>query len=176
MLSYPELNHRWIHATSKKDIKDIEDYLIGIWLDEYYRIVDSAHTDVVETRNTDFSYLFDIFQERLIAAWGISKGKSDELRDKSRMRGYPLSAGNKYHRGHAIPHSLGGGTDINLVAQIASINTGAFRVLEIKAVNTPGALYFTYWEYQNLNTQIPTGVQQGLLSPGQNADLRWFAN
>jgi len=93
MLSYPELNHRWTLATSEKDLKDIEDYLIGIWFDDYYMRADSARTEVVETSNTGFSYLFDIFQERLIAAWGISKGKSDELRDKSRMRGYPLGAG-----------------------------------------------------------------------------------
>ena len=120
--------------------------------------------------------MLDIFQERLIAAWGISKGKRDEVRDKSRMKGHPLGAGKEYHRGHAIPHTLGGGTDINLVAQRGSINIGAFRVLEKKAVNTPGALYFSYWEYQNLSTQTPTRVQQGLLCPRQIADIRWHNN
>jgi hypothetical protein len=176
MLFYPELNNRWKRAISVKDLRDIEDYLVGIWLDDYYRLTDPARAEVVETNITNFSYLFDIYQERLIAAWGISKGKSNELRDKSRMRGHPLGAGKGYHRGHVIPHTLGGGTDINLVAQRGSINIGPFRVLEIKAVKTPGALYFTYWEYQNLNTQKPVGVQQGLLCPGQNADIRWFPN
>ena len=87
-----------------------------------------------------------------------------------------MSAGKTYHRGHAIPHSLGGGTDINLLAQKGSINVGPFRVLENKAVNTPGSLYFTYWEYKGTNAQTPSGVQQGLLCPGQRADIKWHAN
>jgi len=176
MLNYPELNLRWKKATSQGDIQGVVEYLISKWLDDYYELVGEAHTQVVETSNTGFSYLFDIGQERLIAAWGISKGKNNKLRDKSRMRGYPLSAGKKYHRGHAIPHSLGGGTDINIVPQRGSVNIGSFRVLENRAVNTPGALYFTYWEYQELSTQTPTRVQQGILCPGKMADIRWHKN
>ena len=82
------------------------------------------------------------------------------------MSGHPLSAGHRYHRGHAIPHSLGGPTDINLVPQLGRINVGAFRHLEKLAVATPGALYFTYWRYGRSNTQTPRGVDQGLLCPG----------
>ena len=176
MLNYPELNNRWKNTSSGSDFQVVEEYLIFSWLDDYYKLVGNSHTQVVETSNTGFSYLFDISQERLIAAWGSSKGKNNDHRDKSRMRGHPLSAGKKYHRGHAIPHTLGGGTDINLVAQKGSVNIGAFRVLENRAVNTPGALYFTYWEYQNANTQTPTRVQQGLLCPGQIPDIRWHQN
>jgi len=77
-----------------------------------------------------------------------------------------------YHRGHAIPHTLGGATDINLVPQLGAVNVGAFRALERAAVATPGALYFTYWSYRGsrLRTarghdepgQVPTAVEQGL--------------
>jgi hypothetical protein len=91
------------------------------------------------------------------------------------MAGYPLSAGSLYHRGHAIPHRLGGPTDINLVPQLGKINIGPFRPLEKKAVATPGSFYFTYWTYLGSARardgrlgQTPTGVDQGLLIPGQN--------
>ena len=176
MIAYPNLNGLWMKAGSNNGIQAVEDYLTTMWLDDYHAALGTARADIVQTTDTDFSYLFDIAQERLIAAWGISKGKSADPRPKSRMRGHPMSAGKTYHRGHAIPHSLGGGTDINLLAQKGSINVGPFRVLENKAVNTPGSLYFTYWEYKGANTQTPSGVQQGLLCPGQRADIKWHAN
>ncbi len=147
-------------------------YLADVWLDDYSR--SASGSDIVETRSSGFSYLFDIGAERLIAAWGISQGRHGAVRDASRMRGHPNSAGVLYHRGHAIPHTLGGPTDINLVPQLARINVGPFRPLEKKAVATPGSLYFTYWSYLgSVRTsgghpgQTPTGVDQGLLAPGQ---------
>ena len=58
---------------------------------------------------------------------------------------------------------LGGGLDINLVTQRGSLNIGQFRVLEKRAVATPGSLYFTYWVYRSPQTQKPVRVEQGLL-------------
>jgi hypothetical protein len=141
-------------------------YLIDKWLDDYSRWKFSK--DIVETTHSGFSYLFDIDQQRLISAWGISKGRHGGLRDASRMAGHPLSAGKHYHRGHAIPHTLGGPTDINLVPQLGKINIGPFRPLEKKAVATPGSMYFTYWLYSRTDDQKPTGVDQGLLIAGQS--------
>ena len=73
-----------------------------------------------------------------------------------------------YHRGHAIPHTLGGPTDINLVPQLGRINVGQFRTLEKRAVATPGSLYFTYWSYARTRaagrssaSQTPVAVDQG---------------
>jgi hypothetical protein len=80
--------------------------------------------------SADFAYLFDIGKEPLIAAWGISRGRFGGDRDAPRMKQFPLSAGAKYHRGHAIPHRLGGPLDINLVPQLGAINIGPFRALE----------------------------------------------
>jgi len=82
------------------------------------------------------------------------------------MAGHPLGGDASYHRGHAIAHRLGGGTDINLVTQNAAINIGAFRRLEREAIANPGALYFTYWLYAPGDSQKPTASQQGLLTPG----------
>ncbi len=190
-LKYPELYSRWKCVKSENDLKQVENYLIGIWLDDYYsRLADSALTQVVQTSDTGFSYLFDIQQERLIAAWGISKGKSGTPRDRARMKSHPLMDGPKFHRGHVIPHQMGGSTDINLVSQAAHINIGQFRIRENTAVRTPGALYFTYWVYEEsdiptekkktkaeiIKIQTPAHVQQAVLCPGLPADSKWFKN
>ena len=139
--------------------------------------------EIVETTDAGFSYLFDLTDERLLAAWGISGGRHGGARDASRMRGHPLSAGSSYHRGHAIPHTLGGPTDINLVAQLGRINIGPFRPLEKKAVATPGSLYFTYWIYTNAAPardghpgQTPSGVDQGLLVAGDEPLITHHGN
>ena len=121
-------------------------YLVDVWLLDYGRV--AGETDVVETTVSNFAYLFDIAAERLIAAWGISQGRFGGKRDKSRMAGHPLSAGPRYHRGHAIPHTLGGPTDINLVPQRGSVNVGQFRVLEKRAVADAGVAVFHLLEVQ----------------------------
>jgi hypothetical protein len=149
-------------------------YLIDQWLDEY--CASHGPGEIVETRVDEFSYLFDIAPGRLIAAWGVSRGPNHAKRDAARMRGHPLSDGSNYHRGHAIPHSLGGPTDINLVPQLGSLNVGAFRRLERAAVATPGALYFTYWIYGPRDGQKPRFVEQGLLLPNGAPDIVRHAN
>jgi hypothetical protein len=138
--------------------------LVDAWLSDYRR--SWSCDDIIETSTDGFSYLFDVSNQRLIAAWGISRGRHAGARDKARMAGHPLSAGANYHRGHAIPHTLGGPTDINLVPQLGKINIGPFRRLEKEAVATPGALYFTYWIYADQSGQTPVSVEQGLLVPG----------
>ena len=50
------------------------------------------------------------------------------------------------------------------------MNVGAFRALEREVVTTRGALYFTYWIYDN--RQIAAPVNQGLLYPGPQPRLR----
>jgi hypothetical protein len=168
---------------------EVVPYLVDVWLEEYDRSTPSSNIVETSTHNPDsvarnadgtptrqFSYLFDIENERLIAAWGISHGREAADRDHSRMAGHPLSDGHHYHRGHAIPHRLGGPTDINLVPQLGSVNVGAFRHLENEAVATPGALYFTYWVYGLPSSQRPESVDQGLLRPRSRPDIRRHTN
>lgn len=159
-----------------EDWQDAVSLLTQEWLDEYQR--SSEATNIVVAKANDFSYLFDIAAERLIAAWGISQGRSNERRDTSRQQGHPLSEGPLYHRGHAIPHTLGGGLDINILAQFGRINIGPFRPLEKRAVATPGSLYFTNWTYLGSGPQgqTPTGVVQGLLVAGENPDITAHGN
>jgi len=145
--------------------------LVDIWLSES----EGLSANVVETTSANFSYLFDIGQQRLIAAWGISRGRVGWDRDKERMRQFPLSAGARYHRGHAIAHRLGGALDINLVPQLGRINIGPFRELERQAEANPGALYFSFWRYRGTG-QTPFGSDQGLLIPGEAPRIRTFTN
>jgi DNA/RNA non-specific endonuclease len=168
------LTRRVVNGTVPGAWNGVVRYLTDAWLDHYART--SPSTDVVQTSAGNFSYLFDIASERLIAAWGVSQGRHAGARDSSRMAGHPLSAGALYHRGHAIPHTLGGPTDINLVPQLGAVNIGKFRPLERQAVATPGSLYFTYWRYALRRTQTPSGVDQGLLVPGHGADVRKHGN
>ena len=151
-----------------------------MWIEDYQAT--SGEADLVETDTSGFSYLFDLTAERLLAAWGVSRGRNKATRDAARMAGYPKAGGDAYHRGHAISHGMGGGTDINLVPQLGSMNVGAFRQLERKAVTTPGAFYFTYWIYTGAApvrhgpSQIPTQVDQGLLIFGRPPEVRHLPN
>src|SRR4051812_12796453 len=150
--------------------KDAADHLIDAILEDY-RAAPGVKPEIVETSSSNFSYLFDVSSERLVAAYGVSRGKHTGKRDSARMRGSPLGGPKGYHRGHAIPHTLGGPLDINLVPQLGSVNVGEFRKLEIQAVATPGAFYFTYWKYPPSGSQRPTDVIQGLLVPGKPAQI-----
>ncbi len=178
MPSYPRLAHLLAGVPAEtSDVafqQDVVPYLLDVWLDDYTQT--TAKSEIVETTTDGFSYLFDIANERLISAWGISAGRSAAARPKSRMKGHPMSQGPKYHRGHAIAHTLGGPTDINLVPQLASVNIGPFRSLEKRAVATPGALYFTYWMYGRSAEQTPDSVEQGFLCPGQAPEIRTHGN
>ncbi len=172
-----ELNRLMPRATETSEAafrSRVIPFLVDQWLTVYAH--DTPDMDVIETTVSRFSYLFDITAERLIAAWGISAGRDAHERDRRRMAGFPLSDGLHYHRGHAIPHRLGGPTDINLVPQRGSVNVGAFRALENRAVSTPGALYFTHWFYQRNDGQRPAGVHQGLLVPGRAAEVTHHDN
>jgi hypothetical protein len=162
-------------GTAPNAWKDAADRLIDAVLSDY-QAATGKPADIVETSSSNFSYLFDVSTQRLVAAYGVSKGKHTGRRDSVRMRGSPLGGPKGYHRGHAIPHTLGGPLDINLVPQNGEVNVGKFRTLEIEAVNTPGAFYFTYWKYPPTSSQRPTGVFQGLLVPGQAAKITEHRN
>jgi len=133
-----------------------------LWCEAYERTVPGAEILVV-TLDT-FTYLFDLDRERAIGVYGVMTGKNAAPRPKSRMRGHPKAAGRHWHRGHMIPHSGHGGTDINLFDQRGAINVGAFRVLENLAVANEGSFYFVRLIYnRGSRLQRPDWVEQGLI-------------
>jgi hypothetical protein len=175
MAHYPELD-KLIRVITPANAgafqwKAATDYLRTVWMADYGR---AGTARIVQVSLDGFAYLFDYNAERLIAAWGVSQGRHGAARDASRMKGHPLSDSAHYDRGHAIPHRLGGPTDINLVPQLARINRGDFRPLEIAAVATPGAFYFTYWSCRR--GQTPVAVDQGLIVPSQKSQVRHHGN
>jgi hypothetical protein len=156
--------------------QNVVPYLEQVWL-HHYRLALSVG-EIVAVTLDQFTYLFDIGPDRLIAAWGISRGRFAGARDNSRIRSYPIATRPVYHAGHAISHRLGGGADINLVPQLGAVNTGPFQTLERQASKTPGSLYFTYWMYnrQGNQTWVPSRTQQGLLIRNAQPDIRIFKN
>ena len=173
MLRYAELDPHTTIPDSVDFNEQIVPMLVRTWLDDYD--CRTPRNDIVTVSGHGFSHLFDIASGRLIAAWGVSQGRASHERDAKRMARHPNSYGPVVHRGHAIPHRLGGGLDINLVPQLGTVNIGPFRTLEIEATRSPGSLYFTYWKYSG-NSQRPVGVEQGLLIPGQRPRLNAHAN
>ena len=54
---------------------------------------------------------------------------------------------------------------------------GPFRALEMRAVENPGSLYFTYWMYEpDSNSQVASRVQQGLLRCGLQPEIKTSSN
>lgn len=177
MALYPDIGLKMPRRLSESatTIKNhVIPYLRRVWLTDYVR--DTPKHDIVTVNLNRFSYLFDTEAQHLIAAWTISDGPMAHERDRSRMRGHPLTKEPGYHRGHVIPHQLGGLCDINLVDQRGSLNIREFRRLEMLAVANPGALYFTYWQYNASRGDIPAFVDQGLLIPGRPPDIVTHAN
>jgi hypothetical protein len=148
-------------------VLDIPSTLVPLWCDDYYS--DNPGGDLVSVdlkeSGAALTYLFDIRLERTIVAYGVpifAGGK----RDAGRMAGHPNSAGPTFHRGHLIAHSIGGGTDINLVPQLGKLNIGEFRVLERRvrdlARQNANCLYFIRPIYKD-KSQIPSMFEQGAI-------------
>lgn len=157
--------------------RELPSQLADIWCRAY--ALDCTDSEIVSVTLDTFSYLFDVRQQRNIAAYGIMGGRNRIARDHARMAGYPKAEGPAFHRGHMIPHSGGGGTDINLFIQRGDVNIGVFRSLERLAVGRPGSFYFVHLRYPpGLSVQRPSVVEQGLVLKASPAvlDLRVFPN
>jgi hypothetical protein len=150
--------------------------LSDLWCRSYKAAYPDAEMVLVQLYS--FSYLFDVTGGRNIAAYGIMGGKNLLPRDHARMAGYPKAEDRSYHRGHMIPHSGHGGTDINLFIQKGSVNVGPFRELEILAVDHPGSFYFVRLLYRIGPSQRPMAMEQGLFMNENppKMEIRYFMN
>jgi hypothetical protein len=150
--------------------------LCELWCADYRRAFRDA--EIVSVALDPFVYLFDLAGERALGAYGIMGGKVSAPRDRARMAGHPKAEGRDYHRGHLMPHSGGGGTDINLFSQLGSLNVGTFRELEKRAVANPGTFYFVRLLYDLTGSQRPASVEQGsvIAENTPKIEARWFLN
>ena len=153
----------------KQVILDLPSLLVPIWCDDYYAENPGAELVSVDLKDegTSFTYLFDISLQRAIVAFGVPVFAMHQ-RDAARMAGHPLSAGSQFHRGHLMAHSIGGGTDINLVPQLGKLNIGEFRKLERMARDlarqNQQCLYFVRTIYAN-DSQVPSQFEQCVVLP-----------
>ena len=165
----------------KNLIASLPDLLVPLWTDDYLQTHRKAEMTLVDLTGgaSSFTYIFDITRERNIVAFGIPMYLKHK-RDASRMAGHPLSDGADYHRGHLMAHSLGGGTDINLVPQLGKLNIGAFRELEreVKKLSLEGVqcFYFVRTTYPVGNSQLPAFIEQCIIQPSGVIDYRKFRN
>jgi hypothetical protein len=162
-------------------VRELPTKLVPLWCDDYGETTPSA--EIVEVTVSDptgppFTYLFDLSLQRNIAAWGVP-AYATHRRDAARMAGHPLGAGSRYHRGHLMSHGTGGGTDINLVPQLGSVNVGAFRRLERLvrqlAQQRQTCLYFVRTIYRD-QSQVPRQIEQGVVQPSKSLSYAMHGN
>ncbi len=155
--------------TGRNIVADLPRKLVPLWCDDYYFTNPRAEVVLVDLDDsgTSFNYLFDIDLQRVIVAFGVPI-YAKHKRDAGRMAGHPLGAGEGYHRGHLMAHSIGGGADINLVPQLGKLNIGEFRVIERKvrdlAKEGEQCLYFVRPLYAN-RKQVPSRLEQCVITP-----------
>lgn len=153
-------------------VADIPGRLVPLWCDDYYSKNHGAQLVEVDLDDsgTSISYLFDINLQRTIVAYGVPIFAKHQ-RDAGRMAGHPNSAGPEFHRGHLMAHSIGGGTDINLVPQLGRLNIGEFRILERRvrdlAKQNLNCFYFVRPIYTD-KSQMPTTFEQCVILPSRS--------
>jgi hypothetical protein len=151
-------------------------------------------TEVIEITQGELTFLFDGAptlsavggdhgEDRVVAVWGRS-AVPDHRRDRARLAGFipnPLSwSAAQRDRGHFVAHAAGGGLDVNLFPQAASLNRGRtdegrrWRRMERYAALHPGTPLFVRPSYDTPGW-APAALDYGLLA-GDGLWSEGFAN
>jgi hypothetical protein len=121
-----------------------------------------------------FTYTFDTTLERLVSARGRSVPPTAP-RDQARQRGHPRAPDGD-HKGHVIAHSIGGGMDINIVAQKASVNLGGrWRQIEKLAAANPGTAVAVHLIYDD-DSDRPAAFEYAVDDPEDGLRIERFDN
>lgn len=162
------------------------------WITRYHRMCDGP-TNVLEVSLQNFSYLFDFCSElvdageltagaredRAVVAYGVAQSATAR-RDSSRMRGFPGSDV-RGDRGHLVAHAAGGGLDINVFHQDASLNRGwspqgkRYREMERYCAENDGTFFFSRLIYCD-ETARPSEIEFGILLPDGTLWVEVFDN
>lgn len=105
--------------------------------------------------------------DRVVAVWGLSRQEPASTRDRARMADYQRGVWSDTYpgddRGHFFAHTMGGGLDINLFPQLASVNRGGlWRKLEREAAEHPGTFCFIRPIYAGTSWR-PSQIEYGLI-------------
>jgi hypothetical protein len=134
--------------------------------------------------NGSVSTMFDLrpknseVDDRVVAVWGLSKAEPANTRDTGRMAGFLKRAWSDAYpgrdRGHFFAHTMGGGTDINLFPQLASVNRGGeWRRMEQYAADNPGTFCFVRPIYEG-TSWTPSSIEYGIfMLPPQDPFKFW---
>jgi hypothetical protein len=179
--------------TQHDAVKYLQQQLPVVWLQSYKRMC-SGPTNVLAVPASGFEYLFDysfelvaagetsedeVQEDRVVAAHGVSRTPA-RGRDASRLRGFPSTA-ERGDRGHFLAHSAGGGLEINIFHQAASLNRGwsesgkKYRAMERYCARNPGTYFFSRPIYHDRTAQ-PALIEFGILKPDQTIWVEVFAN
>jgi hypothetical protein len=168
--------------TGTNIVADLPGALVPLWCDDYGAANPAAElveVAVAEAGGPPFTYLFDIAAQRNVVAWGVP-GYVTHKRDATRMAGHPIGGDSRYHRGHLMSHGTGGGTDINLVPQLGSLNIGAFRRMErlVRAIAQAHqtCFYFVRTLYADPSSQMPSRIEQCVIQPSRAVSYALHAN
>ncbi len=184
---------------SSRDATDIAAFLVEElpydWRDAYAAHTPRA-THVLRVSDEDFTYLFDYFstlgepapaptvEDRLVCAFGTSR-EAPAKRNTSRQRGWggptEKSFGSDRDKGHFIPHTVGGGLEINLFVQLRELNRGwspagaLYRSMERYCQRHPGNFFFNRPLYADASAQ-PAMLEFGVLKADGQLWVERFEN
>jgi hypothetical protein len=154
------------------------------WCADYRGAGDSA--EIVEIKLGSFVFLFDLVDERVVIAYGMSNPEK-RRRDASRMKGFPnVNAGVRAvlgdqafpaDKGHFLNHASGGQLDMNLFPQKRDLNRGwseegkRYRRMERYVAEHEGAFFYHRPIYVD-DTWIPGELDYGVLMD----DRQWWVD
>jgi hypothetical protein len=146
--------------------------------------------EILEIKLGALTYLFDRApsrhrgegaDDRLVVVWGRSTPPTAP-KDAARMAGFLRGAGwtrRGHDRGHLVAHGAGGGLDLNLVPQLATLNRGRsgqgrrWRRIERYVARHPGTPLFVRPLYGS-GSWIPSAFDYGLVRAGRlNVERFW---
>ncbi|SDB71933.1 DNA/RNA non-specific endonuclease [Belnapia rosea] len=118
--------------------------------------------------------------DRVVAVWGLSKAEPAGTRDTGRMAGFLNGVWSATYpgrdRGHFFAHTMGGGTDINLFPQLASVNRGGeWRRMERHAAANPGTFCFIRPIYRG-SGWTPAELEYGIYTLPPAEAFRFWGN
>jgi hypothetical protein len=139
----------------------VRELLVEEWI-AAYRVMSTWTTEVLEIAQGALVFLFDAAptlspvndprgNDRVVAVWGHSFSAA-RRRDRARLARFlpnPSSWSRaQLDRGHLVAHAAGGGLDLNLFPQAASLNRGrsaqgrVWRKMEAHLARNPGTPLF----------------------------------
>jgi hypothetical protein len=194
--------HAVLKATPGNDVTQYATFLAEelpyLWRDTYVDL-SVRPTNLLRVGDEGFAYIFDWYsalvdpiafaadkanEDRLVGACGVSR-RAGTTRNVSRQRGW-IGPTEKYlgtdrDKGHFVPHSLGGGLEINLFVQLRELNRGwspggrLYRSMERYCQQHSGTFFFNRPIYAD-GTAQPALLEFGLLKADGELWVERFPN